>query len=72
MANTWEKTTLIRCPLEPRRHLFPGRDSCHFLWQHLSQHVLRGLHILSPFCCRVWVAFGQHQLKAPSPRRHLL
>lgn len=37
------------------------------MWEHLSQHVLRGLHMLSSFCCHGWVALSQPQLKAHFP-----
>lgn len=65
MAKPREKMTLIHCPLKPPRHLFAGRDSCRFMWEHLSHHVLRG-DILSSSCCHVWVALGL--LKAHFPQ----
>lgn len=65
MAKPWEKMTLIHCPLKPQRHLFIGRDSCHFMWEHLSHHVLRD-DILSSSCYHGWVALGQ--LKAYFPQ----
>lgn len=58
MAKPREKMTLIPCPLKPQRHLFTGRDSCHFLWEHWSHYELRG-DTLSSSCCHDWVALGQ-------------